>query len=115
MITLGEQTKARFTITTLYLQRSRIYKDPVLPSSIAHARFFNPTVGIVEDSATGTAAGPLPCLLASHGIVDDGSTVAIEQGYEMKRPSILHVRVHGEEVQLSGRGVTVVDGRVRIE
>jgi trans-2,3-dihydro-3-hydroxyanthranilate isomerase len=89
--------------------------DPVLPSSTAHARFFNPTVGIVEDSATGTAAGPLACLLVSHGIVDDGSTVSIEQGYEMKRPSILHVRVRGTEVQLSGRGVKVIDGRLRIE
>jgi trans-2,3-dihydro-3-hydroxyanthranilate isomerase len=89
--------------------------DPVLPSSTAHTRFFNPTVGIVEDSATGTAAGPLACLLVSHGIVDDGSTVAIEQGYEMKRPSILHVRVQGKEVELSGRGVIVIDGRLRIE
>jgi predicted PhzF superfamily epimerase YddE/YHI9 len=25
----------------------------------AYARFFNPTVGLWEDSATGTAAGPL--------------------------------------------------------
>src|SRR5437667_239018 len=37
--------------------------DPVSPSSTAHARFFNPTAGIVEDSATGSAAGPLACQL----------------------------------------------------
>jgi trans-2,3-dihydro-3-hydroxyanthranilate isomerase len=89
--------------------------DPVSPSSVAHARFFNPTMGIVEDSATGTAAGPLVCLLVSHGIVDDGATVVIEQGYEMERPSILRVRVHGKEVQLAGRGVKVIEGRLRIE
>jgi hypothetical protein len=55
----------------------------------AHARFFNPTMGIVEDSSTGTAAGPLACRLVRHGIVKDGATVIIEQGYEMKRPSFL--------------------------
>ena len=26
---------------------------------VAYARFFNPTVGLWEDAATGTAAGPL--------------------------------------------------------
>jgi trans-2,3-dihydro-3-hydroxyanthranilate isomerase len=48
--------------------------DPVSPSSAAHARFFNPTMGIVEDSATGTAAGPLACQLVKLGIVKDGAT-----------------------------------------
>lgn len=89
--------------------------DTVLPSSVAHARFFNPTMGIVEDSATGTAAGPLACQLVSHGIVKDSSTIMIEQGYEMKRPSILRVEVHGKTVQLAGRAVTVIEGRLRIE
>jgi trans-2,3-dihydro-3-hydroxyanthranilate isomerase len=89
--------------------------DSVLPSSVAHARFFNPTMGIVEDSATGTAAGPLACQLVSHRIVKDGSTMMIEQGYEMKRPSILCVEVHDRTVRLAGRGVTVIEGSLRIE
>lgn len=89
--------------------------DTVLPSSAAHARFFNPTMGIVEDSATGTAAGPLACQLVSHGIVKDGSTIMIEQGYEMKRPSILRVEVHGKTVRLAGRAIKVIEGRLRIE
>ncbi len=54
--------------------------DAVSPTSAAHARFFNPNMGIVEDSATGTAAGPLACQLVSHGIVKDRSTITIEQG-----------------------------------
>ncbi len=33
--------------------------DPINPPATAHARFFNPTVGIWEDPATGSAAGPL--------------------------------------------------------
>jgi trans-2,3-dihydro-3-hydroxyanthranilate isomerase len=88
--------------------------DTVLPSSVAHARFFNPTVGILEDSATGTAAGPLACHLVRHGIVKDGATMTIEQGYEMKRPSSLRVEVHGEVVRLAGRCITVANGILRI-
>ncbi len=89
--------------------------DPVSPASAAHARFFNPTMGIVEDSATGTAAGPLACQLVKHGIVKDGATMVIEQGYEMKRPSLLSVEVSDKVVRLAGRGVTVIEGRLRIE
>ncbi|HEY6413579.1 MAG TPA: PhzF family phenazine biosynthesis protein [Edaphobacter sp.] len=89
--------------------------DPVLGSSIAHARFFNPTVGIVEDAATGTAAGPLACQLVRHGVAKDGTTMTIEQGYEMKRPSLLRVEVHGEVVRLAGRGVQVIEGAIRIK
>lgn len=54
-------------------------------------------MGIVEDSATGTAAGPLACQLVRHGIVKDGTTMVIEQGYEMKRPSLLRVEVNDKE------------------
>jgi trans-2,3-dihydro-3-hydroxyanthranilate isomerase len=89
--------------------------DPVSSSSVAHARFFNPTMGIVEDSATGAAAGPLACQLVRHGIVKDGSTMMIEQGYEMKRPSLLSVEVQDKVVRLAGRGVTVIKGTMRIE
>jgi trans-2,3-dihydro-3-hydroxyanthranilate isomerase len=89
--------------------------DPVSPSSVAHARFFNPTVGIVEDSATGTAAGPLACQFVRHGIVKDGATMVIEQGYEMKCPSLLRVEVHDKVVRLAGRGVKVIEGTLRIE
>jgi predicted PhzF superfamily epimerase YddE/YHI9 len=39
----------------------------------------------------------------------------IEQGYEMKRPSLLQVTVHGKVVQLAGRGVKVIEGTLRIE
>jgi predicted PhzF superfamily epimerase YddE/YHI9 len=39
--------------------------DPVEKAATAYARFFNPTVGIYEDSATGTAAGPLSAQLVA--------------------------------------------------
>ena len=89
--------------------------ETVLPSSIAHARFFNPTMGIAEDSATGTAAGPLACQLVAHGIAKDGSTLMIEQGYEMNRPSILRAEIDKRVVRLAGRCVQVIEGTMRIE
>jgi trans-2,3-dihydro-3-hydroxyanthranilate isomerase len=88
--------------------------DPTSPSSTAYARFFNPTVGMVEDSATGSAAGPLACQLVAHGTAKDGAAVIIEQGHEMQRPSLLTVHVSGSLVRLSGRCVTVADGTLRV-
>jgi PhzF family phenazine biosynthesis protein len=87
--------------------------DPVLSTSAAHARFFNPTVGIVEDAATGTAAGPLASQLVRHGIAKEGETITIEQGFEMKRPSLLRLEVKGDLVKLSGRGIQVIEGKIR--
>ena len=77
-------------------------------------RFFNPTVGIVEDAATGTAAGPLASQLVRHGIAKEGETITIEQGFEMKRPSLLRLAVAGDLVKLSGRGIQVIEGRIRV-
>jgi len=88
--------------------------DTVLPSSAAHARFFNPTVGIVEDSATGSAAGALACQLIAQGIAEDGATMTIEQGYEMQRPSLLSVEVRGDVVRLAGRCVKAAEGMLRV-
>ena len=44
--------------------------DPASPGR-AYARFFNPTVGLWEDAATGTAAGPLAAYLAHAGLITD--------------------------------------------
>src|ERR1035438_7398732 len=83
--------------------------DPVLPDSTAHARFFNPSVGIVEDAATGSAAGPLACQLVAKGVVEDGATLVIEQGYAMGRPSLIKVAVSGSSVRVEGRGFVVAE------
>ena len=47
--------------------------DPRHAGAAAYARFFNPTVGITEDPATGTAAGPLAAHLVAHGLARPGS------------------------------------------
>jgi PhzF family phenazine biosynthesis protein len=88
--------------------------DPVDPASVAYTRFFNPTEGIVEDPATGTAAGPLACYLVKYGRISSRATVTIEQGYALKRPSHIGVRVHDNEVRIFGACVTVAEGTLQL-
>jgi trans-2,3-dihydro-3-hydroxyanthranilate isomerase len=89
--------------------------DTVRTESIAHARFFNPTLGIAEDAATGTAAGPLACHLIAHHFEKHGSTLQIEQGYAMGRPSLIRVYVSRNAVQISGRGFISGRGTLRVD
>jgi PhzF family phenazine biosynthesis protein len=78
----------------------------------AYSRFFNPTVGLWEDAATGTAAGPLAAYLASEGRLKNNE-LAIEQGTKMGRRSILRVRITPDP-ELSGAGIVVLRGLIRI-
>jgi PhzF family phenazine biosynthesis protein len=77
----------------------------------AYTRFFNPTVGLWEDAATGTAAGPLAAYLASVGMIS--SAIEIEQGTKMGRRSILRVSL-APEPEISGAGIIVMRGRLSL-
>ncbi|CAN5253084.1 PhzF family phenazine biosynthesis protein [soil metagenome] len=77
----------------------------------AYARFFNPTVGLWEDAATGTAAGPLTAYLGVSGLLGASATLVIEQGVKMGRRSLLSVRL-GPDPELSGAGVVVLRGEL---
>jgi trans-2,3-dihydro-3-hydroxyanthranilate isomerase len=57
------------------------------------ARFFGATIGIVEDPATGSAAGPLAAYLAEHRLAGLPGASTIHQGEQVGRPSQLHVEV----------------------
>ena len=84
--------------------------------SHVHARMFAPEVGVVEDPATGSAAGPLGAYLEKHKILSNhrlGDVINIEQGYEIERPSKLVARVPDErisEVHVSGKVRLVAEG-----
>lgn len=82
--------------------------------SSAHARAFFPGIGIVEDPATGSAAGPLGAFLAASGVIRSGGTIVVEQGDEMGRPSRIEVRVDGDRVQVGGCCALVVEGTLHI-
>jgi PhzF family phenazine biosynthesis protein len=88
--------------------------DPSSPGSVAYTRFFNPVEGISEDAATGSAAGPLACQLVARGIVKDGTTMTIEQGHAMGRPSLIQVRVSASSVVVMGRATITAEGSIRV-
>ena len=82
------------------------------PARTAYARFFNPTVGLWEDSATGTAAGPLCAYLGVEGLLA-GDDLVVEQGSHMGRQSFLHLHL-APDAELTGAGVVVLRGTLQL-
>lgn len=78
------------------------------------ARAFFPGIGISEDPATGSAAGPLGAYLTSRNLIAEGVWAVIEQGVEMGRPSQIEVRVEGKQIEVAGRSVIVADGIISL-
>ncbi len=79
------------------------------------ARGLFPLVGIPEDPATGSAAGPLAAYLARAGLLPAGAARVVAQGDHAGRPSRLTVSVteeHGRivDVQVAGGVVPVLSG-----
>jgi len=87
--------------------------DPPHNDAAAYARFFNPTVGISEDPATGTAAGPLAAQLVAGGVLQPGR-VTIEQGTALGRTSLIEVHVLGDIVKVSARAIVVATGMLTL-
>jgi trans-2,3-dihydro-3-hydroxyanthranilate isomerase len=78
-------------------------------------RVFVPSLGVREDPATGSAAGPLAVHLARHGRISFGQEIEITQGSEIGRPATLYARAHGSEtaverVEVGGAAVIVARG-----
>jgi len=78
-------------------------------------RMFAPNHGVVEDAATGSAAGPLAVHLARHGRIAFGERIEISQGTEIGRPSTLYATAYGsgdaiERVTVGGSAVVVARG-----
>jgi trans-2,3-dihydro-3-hydroxyanthranilate isomerase len=78
-------------------------------------RMFAPALGVAEDPATGSAAGPLAVHLARHGWTQFGQWIEIRQGDEIQRPSVLHAMAEGsaeqlERVRVGGGAVIVAHG-----
>ncbi|MHB8242462.1 MAG: PhzF family phenazine biosynthesis protein [Solirubrobacteraceae bacterium] len=77
-------------------------------------RMFAPGLGVSEDPATGSAAGPLAVHLARHGWIELGSEIEISQGIEIGRPSLLYAYAEGSEGRIEGvhvGGSAVMVGR----
>ncbi|MFD3936210.1 PhzF family phenazine biosynthesis protein [Streptomyces sp. NPDC058611] len=83
------------------------------------SRMFSPAYGVVEDAATGSAAGPIAIHLARHGRIEYGQRIVITQGVEMGRPSPMHALAEGAgdlvtQVEVGGDGVVVLEGVLRL-
>lgn len=76
-------------------------------------RMFAPALGVPEDPATGSAAGPLAIHLARHGRIPFGERIEISQGQEIGRPSTLYARVEGRPPDSAANGAD--NGEASIE
>jgi trans-2,3-dihydro-3-hydroxyanthranilate isomerase len=78
------------------------------------SRMFAPSLGVAEDPATGSAAGPLAVHLYRHGLVPWGTEITIAQGVEIGRPSTLYAMASGSDAGIDAvevAGDTVIVGR----
>jgi trans-2,3-dihydro-3-hydroxyanthranilate isomerase len=66
---------------------------------------------VLEDPATGSAAGPLCAYLHRH---TGRSSATVIQGVELGRPSRLETAMDGDGVRVAGDCVVVLDGRLRV-
>ncbi len=80
-------------------------------------RMFAPALGVGEDPATGSAAGPLAVHLYRHGRIVSGEEIEISQGVEVGRPSLLYAWAEGDgeridRVEVGGSAVVVGRGEL---
>jgi trans-2,3-dihydro-3-hydroxyanthranilate isomerase len=92
-------------------------QDIRLKPDSTYSRMFAPRLGVVEDPATGSAAGPLGCYLVEHRLVsgDDARQIVNVQGVKMARDSRIHIAITGSpgeitDVKVGGAAVLVARG-----
>jgi trans-2,3-dihydro-3-hydroxyanthranilate isomerase len=84
-----------------------------------HARGFFPNYGIVEDPATGSAAGACGAYLAANGRLPKRDPFIIEQGAEVHHPGRIEVSVAAKgnrptSVRVGGQVVEVMRGELTL-
>ncbi|MFX1244904.1 MAG: PhzF family phenazine biosynthesis protein [Promethearchaeota archaeon] len=109
---LANQTSSNIVLLTT---------ETVHSESDVHVRMFAPDVGVLEDPATGSAAGPIAAYLEYHDVLKrakQGEPIIIEQGYEIRRPSQLIAEVVGgdtpQSVYVSGKVKLIAEGNFYI-
>ncbi len=93
-----------------------VTRETHAPDAFVSARMFGgESIGIVEDPATGSAAGPCAAALVHYGLAP--SQFIIEQGVDMGRPSYIEAEVEGEPgnvcvIKIGGTAVEVLRGEL---
>jgi trans-2,3-dihydro-3-hydroxyanthranilate isomerase len=95
--------------------------SPAGSKQTAYTRMFAADFGIVEDPATGSAAGPLGSYLVQHGLLTgpDAQRMIFLQGVAMGRASHIHVAIEGTpdaitQVKVGGEAVLVGRGELLV-
>jgi trans-2,3-dihydro-3-hydroxyanthranilate isomerase len=95
-------------------------RETVHQTSQFHARMFAPAQGISEDPATGAAAAAFAAVIARFDDPPGGEhRYQIEQGFEMGRPSLIHLSLvmndgRLQTVRIGGHAVRVGDGEMEV-
>jgi len=84
------------------------------PGNIAEARFFNPIIGINEDPATGTAAGPLIGFLTKKKYTQPNKEYKILQGVKLNQPSLIEVMHRENDILVGGSSIITMKGELYI-
>ncbi|MDN3675273.1 PhzF family phenazine biosynthesis protein [Flavobacterium branchiarum] len=82
--------------------------------NIVEARFFNPIIGIHEDAATGTAAGPLIGFLTKEKYTQPNKEYKILQGVKLNQPSIIEVMSRENDTLVGGSSAITMCGELYI-
>jgi trans-2,3-dihydro-3-hydroxyanthranilate isomerase len=88
-----------------------------LKAETTYSRMFAPGLGVMEDPATGSAAGPLGCYLVKHRCVAgaEARDIVNVQGVKMGRASRIYIDITGDAdaitgVKVGGQAVLVARG-----
>lgn len=79
---------------------------------LVEARFFNPIIGINEDPATGTAAGPLIGFLTKNKYTKLNQEYKILQGVKLKQPSLIEVMCRENDILVGGSSIITMRGEL---
>jgi len=80
--------------------------------NIAESRFFNPIIGINEDPATGTAAGPLIGFLTQKKYAQLNKEYQILQGVKLNQPSLIEVMCRENDILVGGSSIITMKGEL---
>lgn len=87
------------------------------PENHMNVRLFADCFGIPEDPATGSANACLAAYMVKHRYFGkDKIDIQVEQGYEIKRPSLLYLRAENKQgkidVSVGGKAIMVAEGQL---
>jgi trans-2,3-dihydro-3-hydroxyanthranilate isomerase len=78
-------------------------------------RMFGPGLGVPEDPATGSSAGPIALHLGRYERVPFGTEIELVQGEELGRRSVLYATAHSpDDITVGGSAVIVARGEFQL-